>query len=63
MRSRTLSVFAALAVPAPRPHLYLASTERRSFLVRDGMQTPDVLFLGPGPNKGRFSSSSPVSHS
>ncbi len=39
MRSWSFSVFAAFAVPVSSLHIYLASLERQSFLVCDGIQT------------------------
>ncbi len=39
MRSWSLSVFAAFAVPASRLYIYLASVERQRILIRDGIQT------------------------
>ncbi len=43
------------------PEIYLASMEKQTFLVRDGIQTLDMLSLGFGPNKDRFSSCRPIS--
>ncbi len=54
--SWSFSVFAAFAVHASRLHIYLASMDRQSFLAHDGIQTLDMLSLGFGPNKDRFSS-------
>ncbi len=47
---------AAFAVHASRLHIYLAIWDRQSFLAHDGIQTLDMLSLGFGPNKDRFSS-------
>ncbi len=63
MRSWSFSVFAAFAVPVSSLHIYLASLERQSFLVCDGIQTLDMLSLGLGSKKDRFSSSRPISDS
>ncbi len=53
--------FSVFAVPASRLHIYLASMERQSFLVCDGIQTLDMLSLGLGSKKDCFSSSGPIS--
>ncbi len=53
--------FSVFAVPASRLHIYLASMERQSFLVCDGIQTLDMLSLGLGSKKDCFSSSRPIS--
>ncbi len=55
--------FSVFAVPASRLHIYLASMERQSFLVCDGIQTLDMLSIGLGSKKDRFSSSRPISDS
>ncbi len=60
MRSWSFSVFAAFAVPVSSLHIYLASMERQSFLVCDGIQTLDMLSLGLGSKKDLFSSSRPI---
>ncbi len=51
-----LSLLSAFAVPVSRLHIYLASVERQSFFICDGIQTLDMISLGLGPNKDRFSS-------
>ncbi len=51
--------FSVFAVPASRLH----SMERQSFLVCDGIQTLDMLSIGLGSKKDRFSSSRPISQS
>ncbi len=38
------------------PEMYLASMEKQTYLVCDGIRTLDMLSLGFGPNKDRFSS-------
>ncbi len=48
MRSWSLSVFAAFAVPASCLYIYLASVERQRFLIRDGIQT---LVFSAGPKQ------------
>ncbi len=63
MRSWSFSVFAAFAVHASRLHIYLASMERQSFLVCDGIQTLDMLSIGLGSKNDLFSSSRPISDS
>ncbi len=63
MRSWSFSVFTAFAVPVSSLHIYLASMERQSFLVCDGIQTLDMLSLGLGSKKDLFSSSRPISDS
>ncbi len=51
-----LSLLSAFAVPVSRLHIYLVSVERQSFFICDGIQTLDMISLGLGPNKDRFSS-------
>ncbi len=55
--------FSVFAVPASHLHIYLASMERQSFFVCDGIQTLDMLSLGLGSKKDCFSSSRPISDS
>ncbi len=59
--SWSFSVFAAFAVHASCLYIYLAHMDRQSFLAHDGIQTLDMLSLGFGPNKDRFSSWRPIS--
>ncbi len=44
-----LSLLSAFAVPVSRLHIYLASVERQSFFICDGIQTPghDLFRVGP----------------
>ncbi len=56
-----LSLLSAFAVPVSRLHIYLTSVERQSFFICDGIQTLDMISLGLGPNKDRFSSWRPIS--
>ncbi len=58
-----LFLLSAFAVPVSRLHIYLASVERQSFFICDGIQTLDMISLGLGPNKDRFSSWRPISDS
>ncbi len=53
-----LVIFCICSLCSPRvTPLYLFShMDRQSFLAHDGIQTLDMLSLGFGPNKDRFSS-------
>ncbi len=53
----------SLCCPCVKPSYYLASLERQSFLVCDGIQRLDMLSLGLGSKKDLFSSSRPISDS
>ncbi len=53
--SMSFSVFAALAVRASRLHIYLAIWTDRAFLHMMGSKPWNMLSLGFGPNKDRFS--------
>ncbi len=46
-----LSLLSAFAVPVSCLHIYLASVERQSFFICDGIQTLDMISLGLGPTK------------
>ncbi len=52
------SVFPGLSEGVPE--IFLASMEKQTYLVRDGIRTLDMLSLGFGPNKDRFSSCRPA---
>ncbi len=52
------SVFPGLSEGVPV--IYLASMEKQTYLVRDGIRTLDMLSLGFSPNKDRFSSCRPA---
>ncbi len=52
------SVFPGLSEGVPV--IYLASMEKQTYLIRDGIRTLDMLSLVFGPNKDRFSSCRPA---
>ncbi len=43
--------FSVFAVPVSRLHIYLASVERQSFFICDGIQTLDMISLGLAQTK------------
>ncbi len=46
----------SLCSPRVKPFYLFSHMDRQSFLAHDGIQTLDMLSLGFGPNKDRFSS-------
>ncbi len=60
-----LVIFCICSLCSPRvtPSYLFSHMDRQSFLAHDGIQTLDMLSLGFGPNKDRFSAWRPISDS
>ncbi len=58
-------IFCICSLSSPRvtPSYLFSHMDRQSFLAHDGIQTLDMLSLGFGPNKDRFSAWRPISDS